>query len=257
GEVLSQHKLISVILSDVPGDDPQSIGSAPTIPDLSTYKEAFQILKRFSLWEKTPHSVRIHISKGMHGDMPENPQSTEQVWTKHRVEVISGAKTLVQTISKALSEQGFNIKTADEAYDEELRKISKKMCSEAISVLSKNHSMTKPAALIYFGESTVEVKGDGKGGRNQELALNAAISIEGQHAISLLSLGTDGMDGPTDAAGAIINSETALLARKQKVNPEEYLQKNDSYHFHEKLNTLVKTGPTGNNLMDIQVILVG
>jgi hydroxypyruvate reductase/glycerate 2-kinase len=103
----------------------------------------------------------------------------------------------------------------------------------------------------------VNVKGKGKGGRNQELALTAAVSIEGQHSVSMLSMGTDGLDGPTDAAGAIINSETTLKARKKKLNPEEYLQKNDSYHFHEKMETLIKTGPTGINLMDLQVILIG
>jgi len=111
--------------------------------------------------------------------------------------------------------------------------------------------------LVYFGESTVNVTGDGKGGRNQELALNAAISIEGQHAVSLLSFATDGIDGPTDAAGAIVNSATTLEARKKKLEPEEYLLNNDSYHFHEKMNTSLKTGLTGYNLMDLQVVLVG
>ncbi|MEX0719388.1 MAG: DUF4147 domain-containing protein [Balneolaceae bacterium] len=256
GEVLSQTNLHSVILSDVPGDDPQSIGSAPTIPDSSTFKEAFQILKQFKLWDHMPHSARIHISKGMHGDVRENPGAGDQKWEHHSVNVISGAKVLAENISKELRDRGWNVFIAEEAYDDDLKKVSKKICSEAISVVSEDKPVSKPAALIYFGESTVNVSGKGKGGRNQEMALNAAISIEGQHSISLLSLGTDGMDGPTDAAGAIINSETALLARKKKLNPEEYLQNNDSYHFHEKMETLVKTGPTGNNLMDLQVVLV-
>ncbi|MGN8226310.1 glycerate kinase type-2 family protein [Gracilimonas sp. BCB1] len=257
GELLFAHRLISVILSDVPGDKPEVIGSGPTVPDPSTFKEAFQVLKHFRLWEDVPHAVRIHLSKGMHDDSPETPKPETSNWKKHKVTVISGAEILAKNVGSYLNNRGFNVKVSDEAYDADVKKISKRMCSDAISILSKKADMKPPAALVYYGECTVDVKGGGKGGRNQELALNAAISIEGQHPISLLSFATDGIDGPTDAAGAIINSETTLKARKKKLEPESYLQKNDSYHFHEQMDTTLKTGTTGNNLMDIQVILVG
>ncbi|MEX0844278.1 MAG: DUF4147 domain-containing protein [Balneolaceae bacterium] len=257
GKQLSDHPLISIILSDVPGDNPELIGSGPTVPDSSTYKEAFQVLKQYQLWDEIPHSVRIHISKGMHGDSPETPKPAVNKWKKHKVEVISGAKVLADNVGKYLSGRGYKVQVGSEAYDMEVKQISKKICSDAISVLSKKSELKEPAALVYFGESTVNVKGKGKGGRNQELALNAAITIEGQNPVSLLSFATDGIDGPTDAAGAIINSQTTLKARKQKLNPEDFLQENDSYHFHEQMETLLKTGPTGNNLMDLQVVLVG
>jgi hydroxypyruvate reductase/glycerate 2-kinase len=253
---LSNHKLISLILSDVPGDDPEIVGSGPTVADSSTFKQAFQVLKKYQLWVEIPHSVRIHISKGMHGDISETPKPESHKWDHHRVEMISGAKILAENVGKQLEKEGYHAEVADHAYDEEVKDISRKICSKAISILSKKADITAPAALIYFGESTVNVKGEGKGGRNQELALSAAITLEGQNPVSLLSLATDGVDGPTDAAGAIITSQTTLMARKKKLTPEDYLQNNDSYHFHLEMENLIKTGPTGNNLMDIQVVLV-
>ncbi|MFD2532776.1 glycerate kinase type-2 family protein [Gracilimonas halophila] len=257
GKLLAGTKLTSIVLSDVPGDATDVVGSGPTVADRSTFTEAFQVLKKYGLWDETPHSIRIYLSKGMHGDVPENPKPDNNFWRNHRVEVISGASLLAQNVAHFLSEEGYNVSVDPEAYNMDLNKISKKICGDAISVLSKGSPLKKPASYVYFGESTVNVKGEGKGGRNQELALNAAISIEGQHDISLLSLATDGVDGPTDAAGAIINSETTLKARKQKLSPEDYLQDNDSYHFHEEMKTLIKTGPTGNNLMDLQITLIG
>jgi len=257
GELLSDSKLTSILLSDVPGDNPDSIGSGPTVPDPSTFKDAFQVLKKYRLWDEVSHSIRINISKGMHGEITENPKPKKSDWPNHITKVISGANILAENVGKFLSGKGYNAQVASSAYDADVNRISKKICSEAISVLSDKSELKAPVALVYFGESTVKVKGEGKGGRNQELALNAAISIEGQHDISLLSFATDGIDGPTDAAGAIINSETTLKARKQKKSPEDYLQNNDSYHFHKEMNTHIKTGATGNNLMDLQVILVG
>lgn len=253
GDILSATNLVSLILSDVPDNNPEIIGSGPTVGDTSTFKETFQILKRYKLWDEVPHSIRIHITRGMHGDQPETPVDLP-VW--HKIHVISGAKVLAQNAEQRLSLQNYTTLLADEAYDQDVKQVSKEICGKAISVVSGKDEIKKPAALIYFGESTVEVSGDGKGGRNMHLALNAAISMEGQHHISLLSLATDGVDGPTDAAGAIVNSETTLKARKKKLNPEDYLQQNDSYHFHQEMGTLVMTGPTGNNVMDLQVVLV-
>lgn len=253
---LKNHKLISLILSDVPGDDPEIVGSGPTVADSSTFKQTIQILKQYQLWEKVPHSVRIHISKGMRGEVPETQKPDENQWKNHQVKMISGAKILANNVGESLKKEGYHVQVADQAYDVDVKEISRKICSEAISLLNQNADIKSPTALVYFGESTVNVKGNGKGGRNQELALSATITLEGQNPVSLLSLATDGVDGPTDAAGAIVNSQTTLNARKKKFTPEEYLQNNDAYHFHEEMETLLKTGPTGNNLMDIQVVLV-
>ncbi|MFP8487719.1 glycerate kinase [Gracilimonas sp. Q87] len=237
GKLLSEHKLLSVIISDVPGDDPSVIGSGPTVPDPTTFKECFAIVKKYKIWPRLPHSVRIHISKGMHGDAEETPKPSRKKWRKHKLEVISAAKLLAMDVGERLEKAGFNIEISPKAYDMEISKLSKKICSEAISVLGKRGNIKSPAALIYFGESTVNVKGDGKGGRNQHLALMAALTIEGQHPISVMSLATDGIDGPTDSAGAIVNSMTTLKARKQKLEPEDFLQAYNSYEFHNQMDT--------------------
>lgn len=255
-QALHHTNLITLISSDVPDNDLETIGSAPTICDSSTYKDAFQVLKRYKLWNEVPHSIRIHIAKGMSGDIADTPKPGINDHPNHKVEIVSKANSFADQIGEKLKAEGFNTWVSDKAYNDDVRKVSKKICSKAVSVLSDKDSLKRPAALVYFGESTVKVKGSGKGGRNQELALIAALSIEGQHNISMLSIGTDGIDGPTDAAGAVITSKTTLLARKKKLNPEEYLQSNDSYHFHEQMDTLVKIGPTGKNLMDLQVVLV-
>ncbi|GAB5409648.1 MAG: glycerate kinase [Balneolaceae bacterium] len=255
-QALHHTNLITVISSDVPNDDLETIGSAPTICDSSTFKDAFQVLKKYGLWNEVPHSIRIHIVKGMSGDIPDTPKPGVNDHPNHKVKIVSKAVSLANQIGLILKEEGYNTLIADTAYDGDVRKVSKTICSKAISVLSNNDILKKPAALIYYGESTVEVKGSGKGGRNQELALISAISIEGQHSISMLSIGTDGIDGPTDVAGAIVTSETTLLARKKKLNPEEYLQNNDSYHFHKEMSTSVRIGPTGKNLMDLQVVII-
>jgi len=257
GKILADHNVYSVILSDVPGDDPATIGSAPTIPDPFTFRDCFKIVKKYGIWPKLPHSVRIFISKGMHRDIDETPKPNDNSWIKHKVEIISAAKLMANSIGASLEGLGYHVEIPKEAYDKPLPKLSKDICSDAITILSKRGKTKTPAALVYYGESTVNVTDDGKGGRNQHLALMAAISIEGQHPISVMSLATDGVDGPTDSAGAIINSMTTLKARKKKLIPEDYLQSFNSYNFHEQMSTHIQIGRTGINAMDLQVVLVG
>jgi len=253
---LAHTKLITLAISDVPGDDLEVIGSGPTVPDSSTFEDAFRISKYHTVWENFPVAVRSHILDGIEGNIPDTPKPGEADHLDHQCLVLSTAKILAEKCAKKLKNKGYNTWVAPEAYNKEARKVSKEMCGKAISVLSKDSPVKKPAALVFYGESTVHVSGNGKGGRNMELALASAISIEGQHAISMLSLATDGIDGPTDAAGAIVNSETTLKARKKGLSPESFLQDNDSYNFFDETGNLIKTGPTGRNLMDLQVVLI-
>ncbi|MBO6536625.1 MAG: DUF4147 domain-containing protein [Balneolaceae bacterium] len=255
-QVLADTNLISLIISDVPGDDLSMVGSGPTIGDDSTFADAKDILVNYQLWKKLPLSIQTHIQLGVDGVIDENPRKSESYFINHSVLNLNSAGQFAETIRKELSVQGYSTWIAKKAYSGPIRKVAKEISAKAISVLSSGEPVKKPAALIFYGESEVQVKGSGKGGRNQELALICALSLEGQHNVQLLSIGTDGIDGPTDAAGAIIDSFTTLKARKKKLNPEEYLQNNDSYHFHEQMGTLIKTGPTGNNLMDLQVLIV-
>lgn len=253
---LKDVRLVDLVISDVVDDDLESIGSGPTTPDSTTFEDAFQVLKRYRIWEDVPHAVRKHLAKGMHAEIPDTPKPGSDFLVQHKTHIIGSAQKLAERTAGQAKKMGYNVWVDDSPYSGDVRKTSKRLSEKAISVLKENDPAEKPAALIFYGESTVQVKGNGKGGRNQELALAAALSIEGQHHITLLSAGTDGRDGPTDAAGAVINAETALKARKDNIEPEDYLQNNDSYHFFEKINSLLKTGPTGNNLMDLQIILI-
>ncbi|MBO6792735.1 MAG: DUF4147 domain-containing protein [Balneolaceae bacterium] len=256
GRELARKNLITLLISDVPGDDLSSVGSGPTMGDTSTFSDAYQVLKDYKIWNQLPLSIQTHIQLGVEGEIEENPKPDAAYFRKHKVIELNGAKGLAESIANELSGQGFSTWVADRSYEGPIRKVAKDISSKAISILSVNQPLKKPAALIFYGESEVEVKGSGKGGRNQELALICALSLEGQHNVQVISIGTDGIDGPTDAAGAVIDSYTTLKARKQKLNPESLLQNNDSYHFHEQMGTLIKTGPTGNNLMDLQVLIV-
>ncbi|RNC86040.1 MAG: DUF4147 domain-containing protein [Balneola sp.] len=255
-QALHHVNLITIIESDVPGDDLETIGSAPTICDSSTFQDAFEVLKEYQLWSKIPDSVREHIRKGLAGKILDTPKPGINDHPNQEIHLVSKPSDFISEIEQYYKASGYNTRVAKQAYNDDVQIVSKHICSKAISVLSNNEPIGKPAALLFYGESTVKVKGQGKGGRNQELALMSAISIEGQHSITMLSIGTDGIDGPTDAAGAIVDSYTTLKARKMKISPEEYLQNNDSYSFHEQMGTLVKFGETGKNLADLQVVII-
>lgn len=253
---LKHTRLTTLISSDVPGDDPGTIGSGPTIHDSSTFKDAYDILINYKLWNEIPTGIKDHIQFGVDGIVPENPKPGNDEHPDHTVKVISKSSGLAEQVALRLKKEGYNTWVSSDSYSGNVQKVSKQICSKAVAVLGGKDEVKKPAALVFHGESTVNVKGNGKGGRNQELALMAALSIEGQHPISIFSMGTDGIDGPTDAAGAIVNSETTLIARKKKLEPEVFLKNNDSYHFHDQVGTHIKTGHTGINLMDLQVVLI-
>ena len=248
--------IVSIIESDVPGNDLSTIGSGPTVPDPSTYVEAVQILKNLEIWDELSLSIQEHFICGVEGYIPENPKPKVNEHPSHAIKLIDGLEKLRASIYHKLKEEGYNIWFQKGNYSGSVQKVAKEICGKAVSILSGNGKVEKPAALIFSGESSVKVSGKGKGGRNQEMALMMALSIEGQHTISILSMDTDGIDGPTEVAGAIVNSNTTLLARKKKIDPEKLLSDNNSYEFHKELSTHLKTGPTGINLMDLQVVLI-
>jgi len=259
GQLLPHFKgcqLVNLIISDVPGDNPAYIGSGPTVFDDSTYQDALDILKNRCIWNDLSQHVQRHIQAGIDGKISETVKANENYKPAPSTFLLGTARKLAETTAQMLEKQSLHTWVLDKSYDEPIEKISKRISREAISVLKNNELVEKPAALIYYGESMVNVTGNGLGGRNQHLALSVALSIEGQHHITLLSIGTDGRDGPTDSAGALINASTILDAREQGLDPEAYLKNSDSYHFFEKTGNHIKIGATGNNLMDLQVILV-
>ncbi|MDX1672832.1 MAG: DUF4147 domain-containing protein [Balneolaceae bacterium] len=259
--------LIDLLISDVPDDDPAVIGSGPTTPDISTYQDSYHVLLEYGLWEKVPASVRNRVEQGIDGIVPDTVKPGEDPVKNHSQRVIGSARKLAVTAAKLAEEEGYNTWVDDSAYNDDVEEVASRIGEIALGVAVDQEiepeeppefhtDIDRPAALLFYGESTVQVTGEGKGGRNQELALRGASHIRGQEKITWLSAGTDGVDGPTDAAGAVVDGLTIRKAREKGIHPNMYLDNNDSYHFHEKMGTLLKTGPTGNNLMDLQVIII-
>ncbi|WP_372638723.1 glycerate kinase [Fodinibius sp.] len=247
--------LIDLIISDVPGDDPAIIGSGPTTPDYSTFQDTYHVLLEYELWDILPDAVRLHIEKGIDGEMPEVVRPEDEPVREHKQYIISSARTFVHRAADIAREDGYRAIVADEPFNDDVEEVANYIADEINSHISKD--TTDPQLLLFYGESTVQVTGSGKGGRNQELALRGALKIaDFDEQISWLSAGTDGVDGPTDAAGAVVDGNTIRRARERGLEPDEYLRNNDTYHFHERMDTLLKTGPTGNNLMDVVVVVL-
>ena len=242
--------LFDLAISDVPNDKLSIIGSGPTIPDTSTYQEANDILLKYNLLDKVAESITVHIQKGRAGEALETIKPDQDPITNHYSTVISSGWKLIQSIGALAKEQGIAVRLFNKPFNADVEVV-------ALSLVDKvwKEKVEEPMLYLFYGESTVQVTKSGKGGRNQELALRGAVEIEGHENISWLSAGTDGIDGPTDAAGAIVDGGTIAKAQKMGVEPWKYLKNNDSYHFHKKMGTLLKTGPTGNNLMDVVLVL--
>ncbi len=250
-------RIISLILSDVPGDDIDIIASGPTAPDSSTYSDALSVIRTLDLLKETPKEVMKILADGEAGIFPETPKPHDRIFDKVRNIIVGNNTTAIEAVhTKALS-LGYSALEIPEPVTDNARKAAKELAKRALDIhINMKTSETGPVCLISGGETTVTVSGSGKGGRNAELALAFALEIDGIPNISLLSAGTDGIDGPTDAAGAFADGSTVRRARKKGLNPRSFLDDNDSYSFFDKLGGLFITGPTGTNVMDLQIIAI-
>jgi glycerate-2-kinase len=245
-------KIISLIISDVIGDRFDTIASGPTSPDLTTYHDAYKVIKNYGLIELIPRSVLVHIQKGIQGLIHDTPKMGDRVFS-HVENIIIGSNKKALEAARAEAEKLFyHVDIVTSEISGEARDIGTWLADKAKELKRTNRSI----CFISGGETTVTVKGNGTGGRNMELALSFAIKIEGIDGITLLSAGTDGTDGPTDAAGAIVDRATITRAKARGLNPENYLENNDSYTFFKETGDLFITGPTGTNVMDIQIVVI-
>ena len=248
-------QVITLILSDVVGDRLDAIASGPTVPDPTTFEDAWRVIEELRLEHRIPPQVVIHLEEGRNGNIPETLKREEfDSDTVQTVIVGNNLKSLIAAERKA-GELGYNTILLSSQIKGESREVAKVIAAIAFDIERFDIPVKKPACLIFGGETTVTVTGDGKGGRNTETSLTFSMEIMG-HKILGLFCGTDGIDGPTDAAGAICDGVTRLRARKIKLSARESLIQNDSYSFFEKLGDLIKTGPTGTNVMDIGVVIV-
>ncbi len=249
----SPATVLSLLLSDVIGDDLDVIGSGPTAPDASTFVRARAILEKYGIFNRVPAAVRERIERGVRGEIPETPKPDDPVFARVRNVVIGSNRLAVERAFATARELGFRALVLSTFVEGETREIARMHAAIAKEIVASGRPLKPPACIITGGETTVTLRGEGLGGRNQEFVLAAAIDIAGLRNVVILSAGTDGSDGPTDAAGAIADGRT--LGR----NPcaHEFLARNDSYPYFEGLGDLIVTGPTHTNVMDVRLILVG
>jgi hydroxypyruvate reductase len=249
----SPAAVLSLLLSDVIGDDLDVIGSGPTAPDASTFARARAILEKYEICNRVPAAVRERIERGVRGELPETPKPDDPVFARVRNLVVGSNRLAVNRAFAAARELGFRALVLSTFVEGETREIARMHAAIAREIVASGRPLKPPACVITGGETTVTLRGEGLGGRNQEFVLAAAIDIAGLRNVVILSAGTDGSDGPTDAAGAIADGRT--LGRNPRA--PEFLARNDSYHYFESLGDLIVTGPTHTNVMDVRLILVG
>ncbi|MEM3673496.1 MAG: glycerate kinase [Candidatus Bathyarchaeia archaeon] len=248
--------ILNLILSDVVGDPLDFIASGPTVPDSTTFSDAIKILKNYGLWDKTPASIKKVLLDGEGGKIPETPKASDEAFKKVFNVVVGNNRFASLAVCEQLRKDGLNTLLLTTTMEGEARHIGTMLATIAHETFLYGNPISKPAGIIAGGETTVTVTGKGVGGRNQELALAAALKLEGMDGVVLASLSTDGVDGPTDAAGAIVDGKTLVKATKAELSPQEFLAENNSYKFFEELGDLIFTGPTGTNVNDITVIVV-
>lgn len=244
-------RLVSLIISDVVGDDQAVIASGPTVPDSTTFKEALEIIKRFGLETNMPSAVLHHLEKGSQGIVPETPKPGDPLFSGVKNHIIGSNELALAAAARQAELLGYKPVKLGSRADGPAEDLAASLIKQAI-----DYNGQRPACLLLGGESTVEVRSAGKGGRNQHLALAAVIALEGRESITLLSAGTDGTDGPTDMAGALASAAIFENARRMGLDPGDFLRNCDSYNFFEKAGGHIHTGPTQTNVMDMMIVLV-
>ena len=247
-------RCLTLAISDVVGDDLSVIGSGPTVADASTLGQALDILRRFGGDTAYPKSVVDRITNGAAGRVEETLKPGDRRLERAETSVIGGRRDAMSGAARAAAALGYHVVSIDDAVVGEARTAGP---SHLRACLAKAAGIARPACIVSSGETTVRVTGSGKGGRNQEFALGCAdvLASSGVTA-AVASVGTDGIDGPTDAAGAVVDNTTTERARASKLAPSTFLERNDAYRFFQELGDLVMTGPTSTNVGDLQVVLI-
>ena len=257
--------VVSLVISDVNGDDLETIASGPTYWDSSTFADAREILERYGLWRKAPASVRARVEAGERGDLPETLKSDDPVFENAHAFVIGDNLAALRGARRRAETLGFEPFILTSTDEGEARKAARDYAAFVAEMACAMSSAPKPVCLLAGGELTVNVRGKGRGGRNTEFVLASLLEFSKEEVASavspglewvVLSIGTDGVDGPTDAAGAWGDALTLRRARELGLEPERYLEENDSYSFFEKTSNLIKTGPTGTNVCDVRIFVI-
>lgn len=250
-------RVFTLILSDIVGDPLDAIASGPTVPDPRTYADALAIVDKYNLRQEIPASVRAHLEAGAAGRITETPKPDDPLFARVKSVMVASNIQALEAAKAEAQRRGFQAMILSSFIEGETREIARMHAALALEVRASGNPLKPPTCLITGGETTVTLKGKGKGGRNQEFALAAAMDIAGVPDVVILSAGTDGTDGPTDAAGALADGDTLPRATALGLAPRAALDGNDAYPFFERLGDLVITGPTRTNVMDVRLVLVG
>ncbi len=242
--------VICLILSDVVGDDEGVIASGPTAPDESTFADSFGVLEKYEIVNRVPMRVRERLRNGGQ----ETPKRGDPVFDEVENIVIGSNQKSLDAAARTAKQMRYHTLILSSSIEGETRDVARMHAAIARQIRAYGQPVTAPACIISGGETTVTIRGEGKGGRNQEFALAAAIDIVGMDDTLVMSVGTDGTDGPTDAAGAMVDGASASRA---DMSAADALEANDSYRFFEQSGELIVTGSTGTNVMDLHVVLVG
>jgi glycerate-2-kinase len=245
---------LTLIISDVVGDRIDAIASGPTAPDPTTYHDSENVLKKYDLWSQIPETARTVITDGLSGSIPDTPKRNCKVFKRVHNVIVGNNRPSCLAAASVLTKAGYRTEVLCIQISGEAREAGRILGSVARDIRDNGLPYPAPAALVAGGETTVTVRGKGRGGRNQELALAAAVKISGSEGIVVGSFATDGIEGRTDAAGAVVDGSTITRGLKLGMDPDEYLRNNDSYRYFSKLNDLVITGPTGTNVNDITIL---
>lgn len=248
---------ISLILSDVIGDPLDSIASGPTVGDPTTFDQCLNIIEKYNLSTTLPATVINHLQQGAAGAISETPKPEDSLFSRVSNYIIASNRQAVEAAAEMARGLGYQPLILSTFIEGETREIARMHSAIAKEIHHSGNPLTPPSCIITGGETTVSITGNGLGGRNQEFVLAAALDIDGLPNTVIVSIGTDGTDGPTDAAGAIADGQTVKRAFNLGLNPRKYLDNNDAYNFFSPLGDLLITGPTNTNVMDIHLILMG
>jgi hydroxypyruvate reductase len=249
--------VVSLILSDVVGDDLNVIASGPAVPDTSSFADAREVFNKYDIWQKLPESVRLRMQQGLAGDVADTPKAGDDVFQRCYSELVGTNLQALIAAGQEAQRMGYQSLILSSTVEGEAREVVKMFAAFAKEVRNSANPIPAPACILCGGETTVTIQGGGKGGRNQEFALASAMIIDSLENIVVLSAGTDGTDGPTDAAGAMADGRTMARARAKNLDALDFLKRNDSYHFFQPLDDLIITGPTRTNVSDVYMVLVG
>jgi glycerate 2-kinase len=250
----SPAEVITLVLSDVIGDPLDVIASGPTVADSSTFQDAWEVLERHQIVERVPARIREHLQKGLNGQIAETPKSKDPIFERVANFIVGNNTQAAEAAARTARDAGSYSLVLTSHLQGEARQVGRALGALTRQVGSRGWD--QPLCLIAGGETTVTISGDGKGGRNMELALGAVEELAGLDGVGLLTLATDGGDGPTDAAGAVVTGDSLRRAMLLGLDPRDFLARNDSYHFFEALDDLIKPGPTQTNVNDLAFLFI-